>query len=171
MLSRKSQLALIALLVAALLGAYASSLISAGRFQLSNVETVGSFTIRAGKIVIWGGPPSMLLSIANAADGSPIAFANQCKVEIIDMNLTKVEDGRILEIRANKVSGEIVVMNMTSLMAENATFNDLTMMDIPKFEQRVEGNVTMYNVEIHAVYMFAKLQTISGMKLNIKESD
>jgi hypothetical protein len=158
--------------VAALLGAYASSLISAGLFQLSNVETVGSFTIRASRVMIWGGPPSMLLSIAVAADGeTPIAFANQCKVEIMDMNLTKVEDTRILEILADRVSGEIVIMNMTSLMAENATFNDLTMVDIPKFEQRVEGSVTMYNVEIHAVYMFAKLQTIYGMKLNIKESD
>ena len=171
-MNRKNILALVAISVAAIVGAYASSLMSTGSFQLGDVETVGSFTVEADRILIYGGPPSMLMRILNATEsGTPLAFANQCQVEIINMVLTKVEGDRILEIKANRVTGKWVAMYMESLSADNAKFSGLRILDIPAFEQSARNNVTFTgNVEIHGVYMFAKLQKLYGMEINIKES-
>lgn len=172
-LNKRSILALVAILVAAIVGAYLCSLMSTGIFQLGEVETVGSFTVEADRIMIYGGPPSMIMRIASASDDppTPIAFANQCKVEIINMTLTKVEGDSILEIKADRVIGKWVAMYMESLEADNATFKLLTIEDIPEFEQRTAGNVTMTgNVAIHAVYLFAQEQILYGMELHVRSA-
>ena len=168
-MSRKV-LALVAILMVAILGAYTASLISAGRFQLSDVIVLGRFTVRATKIVIYGGPPSLLMRIAVAADGkTPIAFANQTNVEITDLNLTKEEDGKILEICAARATGWIVVINMTRLEAKNVTLSHLTIESDPEYEQSAE-NVTMCDVYIQAVCLFARFQELYEMEINVKSS-
>jgi len=163
-LFRKSQLALIAILVAALLGAFASSMIPASGFQLTNVtmEDIEGFTISADKMTITGGPPTMIL-VEATMDGTPVAAQNVSKVEIINMHLVK---GNV-EINATRVVGDDVFMKIMKVKAGNATFVDLTMTAIPEFTQSAGGTVTLIDVEITAVYMFAKRQTIYGMKLTV----
>ena len=161
---RKSQLALIAILVAALLGAFASSMIPASGFQLSDVtmEDPEGFTIFADKIVITGGPPSM--AMANGTiDTMTVVVMNSSEVEITNMRLVK----DTLEVNATRVVGDDVFMKIMKVKAGNATFVDLTMTAIPEFTQSAGGTVTLIDVEITAVYMFAKRQTIYGMKLTV----
>lgn len=162
--------------MAALLGAYASSLMSSGGYQLNDAQISGNFTVKAHSILIYGGPPSLIMQIANATANAtgyrkPIAFANQTKLTIINMSLTKEEDGKILEIWADRATATRLYMNMTYLKADSAEFNNLTIVDIPAFKQSARNNVNFTgNVEIHAVYMFAELQNLYGMKINVKES-
>lgn len=166
-MNRKTISALVAILVTALVGAYASSMISTGSFKLSAIETVGSFIIEADQIVISGGTPSLLLSLASASDGvTPIAFAQQVDVAITNLVLTKVEGDKKLEISADTATGYMLAMNITTLSAYSASFVDLTIVDIPEFEQSA-GAVTFNYVEIHAVYMYAELQTLYGMELTV----
>jgi hypothetical protein len=58
-------------------------------------------------------------------------------------------------------------MDVMSVGASNATFTKLTITDIPAFVQSANGTVTLENVEITAVYMFAETMTMWGMKLAV----
>lgn len=161
---RKSQLALIAILVAALLGAIASSLIPASGFQLSDVtmEDPEGFTIFADKITITGGPPTTEMAIGSIGE-TPVVVMNSSRTEIINMRLIKGD----LKINATKAVGINVIMKVMELKASNATFFDLTITDIPEFEQTVDGTVTLENVTIIAAYQFAETMTMWGMELTI----
>ena len=162
---RKSQLALIAILVAALLGAFASSMIPASGFQLSDVtmEDPEGFTIFADKITITGGPPTMIMTMGTTGE-MPVVVMNSSETEIINMRLIK--DG--LEINATKAVGANVLMKVMGVMASGTTtFTNLTMTDIPEFQQIAGGTVTLVDVEITAVYMFAETMTMWGMELTV----
>jgi hypothetical protein len=161
-LSRKSQFALIALLVAAILGAFTSSMIAPSAFQLSDVtiKDIEGFKIFADQITITGGPPSMAMG-PGSINGTTVVVMNSSKVEILNMHLVKDN----LQINATRAVGVNVVMNVMSVGASNATFTNLTITDIPAFVQSANGTVTLENVEITAVYMFAETMTMWGMKL------
>lgn len=161
---RKSQLALIAILVAALLGAFASSLIPASGFQLSDVtmEDPEGFTIFADKITITGDAPTTEMAIGSVGE-TPVVVMNSSRTEIINMRLIKGD----LKINATKAVGINVLMKVMELRASNATFFDLTITDIPEFEQTVDGTVTLENVTIIAVYQFAETMTMWGMEITI----
>jgi len=163
-LFRKSQLALIAILVAALLGAFASSMISSSGFQLSDVtmEDIEGFIIFADKITITGGPPSMAMAMGPIG-GITVVVMNSSEVEILNMRLIKDD----LQINATRAVGVNVMMKVMSVGASNATFRDLTMTDIPVFVQEANGTVTLEDVEITAVYMFAETMTMWGMELAV----
>jgi len=163
-LFRKSQLALIAILVAALLGAFASSMISSSGFRLSDVtmEDIEGFIIFADKITITGGPPSMAMAMGPIG-GITVVVMNSSEVEILNMRLIKDD----LQINAIRAVGVNVMMKVMSVGASNATFRDLTMTDIPVFVQKANGTVTLEDVEITAVYMFAETMTMWGMELAV----
>jgi len=166
-LFKKSQLALIAILVAALLGAFASSMIPASGFQFNDVtmEDIEGFTIFADSITITKSPgwlSSMEMSMGTI-DGITVVVMNSSTTEITNMRLIK-ED---LKINATKSVGSNVVMKVIKVVASNTTFTDLTMTDIPEFKQIVGGTVTLLDVEITAVYMFAETMTMWGMELAV----
>ena len=167
-LNRKSQLALIGILLAALLGAYASSMTLVGSIQLSDL-TMRSFTISADKLTISGGPPSMKMTIsAIGVDGiRNVVIVESAVVEIENMTLIKVEGEKTLKIEATSAVGSGVDMTVTNLVAEEANFTDLTMTDIPVFVQSADGKVTLTGVEITAYYMFAETMTMWGMELTV----
>jgi len=162
-LFRKSQLGLIAILVAALLGAFASSMVPASGFQLTDVtmEDIEGFTIFADKITMTGGPPTMIMA-EGTIDGISVVAQNASRVEITNMRLVK---GNI-EIKATRQVGVDVFMKITKVIAANATFEDLTITGVP-FVQSADGTVTLEDVEITAVYMFAETITMWGMELTV----
>jgi len=162
-LFRKSQLALIAILVLALLGAFASSMIPASGFQLSDVtmEDPEGFTIFADKIVITGGPPSM--AMANGTiDTMTVVVMNSSEVEITNMRLIKDD----IKINASRAVGDNVLMKVRYVTAANTTFEELTMTAVP-FVQSADGTVTLSDVEITAYYMFAETMTMWEMELAV----
>ena len=173
-MNRRNIAAIVAILLAAIVGAYESSMVPTGSFQLSEIETVGSFIIRADSIMISGDPISLLMCIASASDGSPIASAEQVHMVATNLNITKVEGGKILEILATSSNGSLIKISMTSLSADSVTFSNLEIVDVPKFSIQTTGStiitVTMTNVEIHAVYLYAQSQKLEGMKLNVKSA-
>ena len=170
-MNRRNIAAIVAILLAAIVGAYESSMVPTGSFQLSEIETVGSFIIRADEINISGAPYPLLMRIARASDGSPIVFAELAHVEFKNLNLTKVEDGIILEILATRATGSLVKINMTSLSVNVTVFSGLTIVDIPTFRQYTTGTAIMLpDVEIHAVYLYVERQMLEGMQLTVKSA-
>jgi len=167
-LNRKGQLALLGILLAALLGAYASSMTLVGSIQLSNL-TMESFTISADKLTISSGPPSMKMTISDiGVDGRRnVVVVESAVVEIENMTLKKVEGEKTLKIEATSAIGSGVDMTVTSLVVEEANFTSLTMTDIPVFVQSASGKVTLTGVEITAFYMFAETMTMLGMELTV----
>jgi len=163
-LSRKGQLALVGILLAAILGAYMSSMTFVGAIVLSDVtlEDVEGFTIFADKITITGGPPTMIMA-EGTMDGMTVVAQNASRTEIVNMRLVK--DG--LEITADRAIGTDVFMKITKVVAGNATFTDMEIIAIPEFKQIAYGEVTLEDVEITAVYQFAEKMTMYGMKLTI----
>jgi hypothetical protein len=150
--------------VAAILGAFASSMIAPSAFQLSDVtiKDIEGFQIFADQITITGGPPSMAMG-PGLINGTTVVVMNSSQVEILNMHLVKGN----LQINATRAVGVNVVMDVMSVGASNATFTNLTITDIPAFEQSANGTVTLENVEITAVYMFAETMTMWGMKLAV----
>lgn len=162
-LYRKSRLALVAVLLATVLGAYASSMTLLGGTTLSDVS-MESFAIFAGEITISGGPPSMQMAL-DVIEG--VVVMNQSDVVMTNICIRKVEDGKLLEINATSAIGAGVAMKAMNLVASNALFEGLTMIDNSEFTMSAGGSVTLEDVEMTAVYMFAETMTLYGMKLNL----
>lgn len=160
---RKSQLALVGVLLAALLGAYASSMTLLGGTKLSDVA-MESFSISAGEITISGGPPSMQMTL-DVIEG--VVVMNQSNLVMTDISIRKVEEGKILEINATSAIGNGVALKAMNLVASNASFEGLTMIDNSEFIMSASGSVTLKNVEMTAVYMFAETMTLYGMELTL----
>lgn len=163
-MNKKGQLALVGILLAAILGAYASSMTFVGAIVLSDVslEDIEGFTVFADEITITGGPPSMIMA-EGEINGMTVVAMNSSGVEIKNMRLVK----DTLEVTADRAVGANVIMKVTTVVASNATFTDLTITAIPEFVQSVGGTVTLVDVEITAVYMFAETMTMYGMELTI----
>jgi len=162
-LYRKSRLALVGVLLATFLGAYASSMTLLGGTELSDVA-MESFTIFAEEITISGGPPSMLMTL-DVIEG--VVVMNQSNVVMTNICIRKVEDGKLLEINATSSIGAGVALKAMNLVASNASFEGLTMIDNSEFSMSASGSVTLEDVEMTAIYMFAETMTLYGMKLSL----
>ena len=164
-LSRKGLLALVGILVAALVGAFASSMISSGGFQLKNLllesSTGESFMVFADEIIVDG----LDLGI-DELSGVPVIILQNARVNITNQCVRKVEGGKTLEINASRAIGSEVTMKVTRLTSDEADFVNLMLWDLPSFGQNATRNV-LTNVEITTLYLFAESMTLYDMEINI----
>jgi hypothetical protein len=164
-LNRKGQLALAGILVVALLGGFASSMIPTGGLQIKNMLLQSSiydcFTIAGTTMVANGVTVTM-----NQTNGINVALLNITSTVITNMVLTKHEDGKTLVITATKATGSNVLLKATNITSSSANFLNLTITDEPSFSQ-VMASQTMTNADISAFYQFAGSMTLQGFQMKV----
>lgn len=190
---KKSQIALVAIGLAAVLGAYECSMASAGAFQLNDVILEGeNVTIFADRVVLRG------LQFDNyIVDNRFVSVQENFDVQVTNFRIKKVDAEGIVEIKASEASGtgvkfEIIGIPRLHVVRLNDEPIDITIESVEGIYTLKMGAITLVedapfenvmnlmetlepesltfeNAEIQAICMFAETMTASGMELSVAQ--